>query len=353
MKNSTPTTTPPEPPLKKGGEGGIFIIAEAGVNHNGDVVLARKLIDAAVAAGADAVKFQSFRADSLVTQQALKAEYQTRNLGDSQLSQYEMLKALELKPEDFIFLKEYCDKKGILFMATPFDHESVDFLEGLVDRYKVSSGDCTNLPLLRQIASKKKQVILSTGMADLKEVRLAVETLKDCAPTLLHCTTNYPCPMEEVNLKAMFTLKKEFGLPVGYSDHTNGIEIAIAAAALGAIVIEKHFTLDRAMKGPDHRASLEPDDLGRMVASIRNLEKAMGDGIKAPRESELAIRNQARRSLVASRDLSSGTVLKKEDLDIKRPGTGIPPEKIDLVIGRRTKRDLTKDELLSLEALED
>lgn len=330
----------------------IFIIAEAGVNHNGDLNLARKLIDAAVEAGADAVKFQCFRADCLVTRDAPKAAYQTANLGDTDLSQYRMLQELELGDNDFRILKEDCDQKKIRFLVTPFDEGAVDLLEPLVDRYKISSGDCTNLPFLRTIAKKGKPVILSTGMSSLGEVRQAVKALEGVDITLLHCTTNYPCPPEEVNLRAMLTLKKEFGLSVGYSDHTEGIEIAVAAAAMGAEVIEKHFTLDRKMKGPDHRASLEPDELREMVRAIRKVSLVLGDGEKKPQPSELEIKKQAGRSLVASRDLLAGEILRETDFICKRPGTGIPPDQSERVIGKRLKRSLKRDETITFEVLE-
>jgi N-acetylneuraminate synthase/N,N'-diacetyllegionaminate synthase len=333
-------------------QGKIFIIAEAGVNHNGDLNLAQKLIDAAVEAGADAVKFQCFKADRLVTRDAAKAAYQTANLGGAGLSQHQMLKALELRDDDFRILKEDCDRKKICFLATPFDEEAVDLLEPLVDRYKISSGDCTNLPFLQVVAKKGKPVILSTGMSSLDEVRQAVKALEGVETTLLHCTTNYPCPPKEANLRAMLTLKKEFGLPVGFSDHTEGIEIAVAAAALGATVIEKHFTLDKKMKGPDHRASLEPNELKEMIHAIRTVEAALGDGIKRPQSSELEIRRQAARSLVAARDLKAGEILREEDFVCKRPGTGIPPDQSGKVIGKRLKKPLKRDDLITFEVLE-
>jgi len=328
----------------------VLIIAEAGVNHNGDIRIARRMISAAVKAGANAIKFQVFHAENLVTPSAPKAHYQRKGTGLKE-SQFKMLKKLELSHDDFISLKRECDRKKILFMATPFDEESADFLEPLVDRYKISSGDLTNTPFLRHVAGKTKPVILSTGMATLAEIREAVEILQEIPLTLLHCTTNYPCPMEEANLRAIQTLEKEFGLPVGYSDHTAGIEAAIAAAALGACVIEKHFTLDRKMKGPDHKASLEPDELTRMVASIRNVEKALGDGVKKPLPSELKIAKQARRSLAFARDLTAGSILTEEDLVAKRPGTGLPPGKRDQVVGRRITRNVSKDELVSKEVV--
>lgn len=315
----------------------IFLIAEAGVNHNGDPELAKKLIEAASRAGADAVKFQAFRSERLVTRR--------------DLSQLEMLRRLELSPEIFPVLKGHAEKCGILFLATPFDRESVDLLEPLVPLYKISSGDCTNLPFLRYIAGKGKPVILSTGMTTLDEVGEAVAVLKVVPVTLLHCTTNYPCPFDEVNLRGMLTLKKRFDLPVGYSDHTLGIEVPIAAAALGAEVIEKHFTLDRRMPGPDHQASLEPHELGELVRSIRNIERSLGDGIKKPQLSEIETVKAARRSLVFAQNLAAGSTIKEEHLEFKRPGTGLAPEKMNEILGRKLIRNVQKDDLVTLEVL--
>lgn len=328
----------------------VFIIAEAGVNHNGDVRIARRMIHAARKAGADAVKFQIFRAETLVTPKAPKARYQLKGTGAKE-SQFKMLKKLELTHTDFLSLKKECSRKEILFMATPFDEESVDFLEPLVDRYKISSGDLTNTPLLQHMARKGKPVILSTGMATMEEIQEAMDVLEGAPVTLLHCTTNYPCPFDEANLRAIVTLREEFNTPVGYSDHTAGIEAAIAAVALGATVVEKHFTLDRKMKGPDYKASLEPDELEKMVASIRIIERALGDGIKKPLPSELKIAKQARRSLAFARDLTAGSILTDGDLVAKRPGTGLSPGQKDQMVGRRITRDVAKDELLSPEVV--
>ena len=324
----------------------VFIIAEAGVNHNGDIRLAYKLVDAAKEAGADAVKFQTFKAENVVSKIAEKAEYQ-KETTNSEESQYEMIKKLELSFEDFVKIKDYCDKKGIIFLSTPFDYESVDFLESLVPLYKVGSGEITNLPFLEYIAKKGKPIILSTGMSTLGEVEEAVKTIINVTSSLplvlLHCVSNYPAKYEDVNLKAMLTLKEAFELPVGYSDHTLGIEIAIAAVALGAKVIEKHFTLDRGLPGPDHKASLEPDELKKMVKAIRNVEKALGSGVKRPTQSELKVMKVARRSLVATRDIRAGEVVKESDILIKRPGTGILPKFKEIIIGMRLTRDVKKD----------
>lgn len=329
----------------------VFIIAEAGVNHNGDLALAHRLIDAAAAAGVDAVKFQAFTAESLVTDSAGKAAYQSRNLGDATRTQREMLQALELQAEDFSILRRHCQASHVLFLATPFDPVTADWLEPLVDRYKIASGDCTNLPLLDHIAGKGKPVILSTGMADLDEVRAAVDVLR-VPLTLLHCTTNYPCPPEEVNLRALQTLRDTFNVPVGYSDHTEGIDIPVAAVALGATVIEKHFTLDRHLPGPDHRASLEPSELAAMVTAIRRVEAALGDGVKCPQPSERAVQVHARRSLVFARDLRAGQVLAAGDLVMKRPGSGLPPAQLSAVLGKRLRVAVQQDTLLSLDMLE-
>jgi len=323
-----------------------FIIAEAGVNHNGDIRLAYKLVDAAKEAGADAVKFQTFKAENVVSKIAEKAEYQ-KETTNSKESQYEMIKKLEFSFEDFVKIKDYCDKKGIIFLSTPFDYESVDFLKSLVPLYKIGSGEITNLPFLEYIAKKGKPIILSTGMSTLGEVEEAVKTITNVTSSLplilLHCVSSYPAKYEDVNLKAMLSLQEAFKLSVGYSDHTLGIEIAIAAVALGAKVIEKHFTLDRGLPGPDHKASLEPDELKKMVKAIRNVEKALGSGIKKAAQSELKVMKVARRSLVAARDIRAGEVVKESDILIKRPGTGILPKFKEIIIGMRLTRDVKKD----------
>lgn len=328
-----------------------FIIAEAGVNHNGDINIAKKLVDKAKEAGVDAIKFQTFRAENLVTKEAPKAEYQKETTGDG--SQFEMLKKLELSLEDHITLKRYCEEKGIMFISTPFDFESVDLLEKTdVSLYKVSSGDLTNLPLLSYIANKNKPIILSTGMANLGEVEEAVETISKAGndrTILLHCTSNYPTAYEDVNLRAMLTMKEAFKLPVGYSDHTIGIEIPIAAVALGAKVIEKHFTLDRNMKGPDHRASIEPDELKIMVRSIRNIELAMGDGIKRCNKSEEKSKFVSRKSIVAKYDIRKGQVITQDLIVYKRPASGLPPKFVKYILGKKARAEIGKDEVIDFE----
>lgn len=328
-----------------------FIIAEAGVNHNGDIELAKKLIDVAVEAHADAVKFQTFKAEKTIAAETPRATYQMQNMPEENENQLEMVKRLELKFEDFRILKEYCNSKGIMFLSTPFDFESVDILEPLVPLYKIASGEIINIPLLKHIASKGKPIILSTGMATLGEIEEAIEAIDEINPSiskiLLHCTTNYPTPFEEVNLRAMLTLKEAFKLPVGYSDHTLGIEVPVAAVALGAKVIEKHFTLDRNLPGPDHKASLEPDELKAMVIAIRNVEKALGDGIKRPNRSELEIMKVARKCLVAGRDIEKGEILKEKDIEIKRAGEGIQPKFKDIIVDMKINKSIKRDEPFS------
>jgi len=330
-----------------------FIIAEAGVNHNGSIELAKKLIDVAVDAGADAVKFQTFKAENIVTKNAPKAEYQKQTT-DTKESQYDMIKKLELDEEAHKELMKYCKNKNILFFTTPFDHESIELLNQLgLEIFKIPSGEITNLPYLRHIGRLKKKVILSTGMADLGEIEDAIDVLVDSGTTrenitLLHCTTEYPAPIEEVNLKAIVTLKEAFKLPVGYSDHTPGIEVPIAAVALGAVVIEKHFTLDKNLPGPDHKASLEPHELKQMVSAIRNIEKALGNGIKKPTQSELKNRNIARKSIVAKIRIKKGEIFTEENLTTKRPGTGISPIRWDELIGKTANRDYEEDELIEI-----
>ncbi|MGI9862422.1 N-acetylneuraminate synthase [Moorella naiadis] len=324
--------------------GRVFIIAEAGVNHNGSLELAKRLVDAAIESGADAVKFQTFKAEAVVNPNAERAQYQRENIPERDESQLEMIKRLELSYSQFQELHSYCRERGIMFLSSPFDMESIDFLAELgVTYFKVPSGEITNCPYLRRIANKKRPVILSTGMATLGEVEGAIQIIREAGATdiiLLHCTTNYPAPPEEVNLKAMLTMKQAFALPVGYSDHTMGIAIPIAAAALGAEVIEKHLTLDRTLPGPDHRASLEPGEFKEMVAAVRQVEKSLGDGIKRPAPGELAIMPAARRSLVAARDITAGEIVTEACLVAKRPGTGIPPSYWDLVVGRRARQDI-------------
>lgn len=323
----------------------VFIIAEAGVNHNGSMGLAKQMIDKAVLAGVDCIKFQTFKAENLVNKDAKKADYQVKNTGrnDSQLS---MLKKLELSFDDFLELKKYCDKQGIMFLSTPFDMESIEFLAPIMSVFKIPSGEITNLPYLRKINSYKKDVILSTGMATMDEIQDAINILKDCKITLLHCTTEYPCPYEGVNMRAMLTMKDKFGLSVGYSDHTKGIEIPIMAVAMGAEVIEKHFTLDKTMEGPDHKASLEPDELKAMVDAIRNVEKAFGNGIKEPQESEKKNIEIARKSIVAKCDIKKGEIFSENNLTVKRPATGISPMMWDKIIGTIAKKNYKEDDLI-------
>ena len=324
----------------------VFIIAEAGVNHNGSFDLAKQLVDKACEAGVDCVKFQTFKSENLVNKNAQKAEYQIENTRNND-SQFSMLKQLELSFEDFIELKKYCDSKGIMFLSTPFDLESIDFLATLnMPLFKIPSGEITNLPYLRKINSYKRDVILSTGMATLQEIKDALNVLKDCKVSLLHCTTEYPCPYESVNMKAMETLKKHFNLPVGYSDHTKGIEIPVMAVSIGAEIIEKHFTLDKNMEGPDHKASLEPDELKNMVQAIRNVEKAFGTGIKEPQEAEKKNMDIARKSIVAKCDIKKGDIFTEDNLTVKRPGNGICPMKWDEIIGTKANKDYKEDELI-------
>ena len=330
----------------------VFIIAEAGVNHNGKLELAYKLVDAAVEAGADAVKFQTFKPEKVVSKFATKAEYQKETTGLVE-TQLEMIKKLDLGYDAFVELKKYCDKKGIVFLSSPFDLDSLEFLDQLgLDIFKIPSGEITNLPYLRKLGSLNKQVIMSTGMADLKEVKESLDVLISCGTdkkviTVLHCNTEYPTPFDDVNLKAMLTIRDELSVKVGYSDHTPGIDVPVAAVALGAEVIEKHFTLDKNMEGPDHRASLEPDKLKDMVSAIRNIEKAMGNGIKKPSPSELKNKPIARKSIVAARDIQKGEMFTEENLTVKRPGTGISPMRWDEIIGQKAERNYKADELIS------
>jgi N-acetylneuraminate synthase len=327
----------------------VFIIAEAGVNHNGSLDLAVRLIDAAKASGADAVKFQTFRADLLATRSAQKAPYQERTAAGAE-SQFEMLQRLELDEAAHRRLISHCREVGIQFLSSPFDSQSADLLAALdVPLFKVPSGEITNLPFLEYLARKGRPLILSTGMSTLAEVEEAVRVLETAGATkltLLHCVTEYPAPFEQVNLRAMQTLRSAFGLPVGYSDHTPGIEIAVAAVALGAEVVEKHFTLDRSLPGPDHSASLEPQELRQMVEAIRHVEAALGTGIKAPAPCELPNLPIARKSLVAARPLSAGHRLEQGDLDIKRPGNGIAPKLLPELTGRTLRVSLSKDETI-------
>jgi N,N'-diacetyllegionaminate synthase len=328
-----------------------LIIAEAGVNHNGDMKLAERLIDVAAESGADCVKFQTFSADRLVTAAARKAEYQAQST-DSGESQYEMLRQLELTRAMHERLIAHCESRGIRFFSTAFDTRSADMLVELgVDSFKIPSGEITNLPYLRHVGRHGKPVILSTGMSRLGEIEAALEILTQAGTareliTVLHCNTEYPTPMRDVNLRAMCAIRDAFGVRVGYSDHTPGIEIAIAAVALGAVVIEKHFTIDKTLPGPDHKASLEPDELKAMVSSIRNIELALGDGIKRPSGSELKNIGVARKSIVAARRIECGEPFTVENLATKRPGTGLSPMLWDQLLGKMALRAYERDDLI-------
>ena len=328
-----------------------LVIAEAGVNHNGDINLAKKLVDAAADAGADVVKFQTFQANQLVTEQAKKAAYQQQELGQSQ-GQLAMLQQLELKPERHRELINHCRKKKIEFLSTAFDLPSIELLASLnIKRWKIPSGEITNLPYLRQIGAQGQSVFLSTGMANLSEIEAALGVLEQAGTPLsqitgLHCTTEYPAPSEEVNLRAMTNIAQAFGVAVGYSDHTEGIAVPIAAVAMGATVIEKHLTLDRNLPGPDHKASLEPDELAAMVQGIRTIEQALGDGIKRPTPSEQGNLPVVRKSLVAACPIRAGELFSEANLTTKRPGTGLSPMQWDYWIGRPASRDFAPDELI-------
>ncbi len=342
------------------GRDSIFIIAEAGVNHNGSLELAKKLVDVAKEAGADAVKFQSFTTENIATQFAPKAGYQKRTT-DEKESQFEMLKKLELKARDFVELKEYCDKKGILFLSTPHTVDTLEYLDNIMPAYKIGSGDLTNLPVLEEIAKRQKPMIISTGMANLEEVKEYINTVKKINDKLivLHCTTEYPCKREDVNLRAMETLMKEFpDLPIGYSDHTEGIEVSLMAAKLGAQVIEKHFTLDKNMPGPDHKASMNPQELKEMVNRIKREEYPELDEIvlglsdKKPTKIEIDNAKIARKSLVTNFFVPKGTILTKEMIGIKRPGTGIMPKYLNNILGKKTLKDLVPTELIDIGDIE-
>lgn len=327
----------------------VFIIAEAGDNHNGNFDLALQLVDKAVEAGADCVKFQTFVTENVVSKFAEKADYQKENTGTEE-NQYEMVKKLELSFDQFREIQEYCKKKKILFLSTPFDLDSIAFLQEIeIPFWKIPSGEITNLPYLKKIAGTRQDIILSTGMCTIEEIGSAVSVLKENgagAITLLHCNTEYPTPFEDVNLRAMKTMSEVFGLPVGYSDHTTGIEVSVAAVAMGAVVIEKHFTLDKNMEGPDHKASLEPGELKQMVESIRHIEQALGDGMKRPSPSEQKNIGIARKSIVARRDITKGELFTEENLYIKRPGNGISPMRWYELIGKKAVKDFKEDELI-------
>ena len=330
------------------------IIAEAGVNHNGSFDVAKRLVDAAVDAGADIIKFQIFNTDKLVAKSAKKADYQIKHTHNSGDSQYEMLKKLELSNEQHVALKKYCELKGIKYFSTAFDLDSIDFLASMhIGLWKIPSGEITNYPYLKKVSKFREPVIMSTGMCDECDIHNAINVLLKFGVTknqitILHCNTQYPTPFEDVNLRAMLTIQKDFGTKVGYSDHTKGIEVPIAAVALGASVIEKHFTLDRGMEGPDHKASLEPSELKDMVAAIRNIELSLGDGVKKVSQSEAKNISVARKSIVAYSIIRKGDILSEQNITIKRPGTGISPMLWEEVIGTKAVKDYQPDDLISL-----
>lgn len=338
-----------------GKAGEVFVIAEAGVNHNGDKTIAKKLIDAAIWAGADAIKFQTYKTEKLVTAYADMAKYQKDNIGVSD-SQFNMLKKLEVSFNDFKELKEYCEEKGIMFLSTPFDFESAHFLNSIgMEAFKISSGDLTNIPLIEYISKYNKPIILSSGMATLGEIEEALSTiygsnLKDVA--VLHCTTNYPAKLESVNLRAMITIRDAFEVVCGYSDHTEGIFVSVAATSMGANIIEKHFTLDKNMQGPDHKASLEPNELKEMINNIRNIQIAMGSSIKMFTKSEEETRTVARKSIVASRNIAAGEIISMEDMEFKRPGTGLMPKYYKDILGKRSRKNIGIDEQIDFSMIE-
>lgn len=331
-----------------------LIIAEAGVNHNGSIDMAMQLIDAAAEAGVDYVKFQTFKAENLVTKSATKAEYQQRNMGKGDNSQYAMLKKLELSSQQHYELIEYCKKRGVKFFSTAFDFESIDFLASLhLGLWKIPSGEITNYPYLKKIASYHEPVILSTGMSTMEEIEAAIAVLTKFGVqkeqvTVLHCNTEYPTPMSDVNLAAMQDIRQRLGVTVGYSDHTQGIEVPIAAVALGAEIIEKHFTLNRTLSGPDHKASLEPTELVAMVSAIRNIEQAIGNSHKVVSVSESKNKVIARKSIVAAKNICKGEIFTEDNLTVKRPGNGVNPMQWETVMGQKAIRDFEEDELIEL-----
>lgn len=331
-----------------------FVIAEAGVNHNGDLQMALQLVDAAAKAGANAIKFQTFKTEHLVTPYAQKATYQKQTTSVHE-SQFDMLKRLELSPENHKIILAHCKEKNILFMSTPFEEDSANFLESLnISVFKIPSGEITNLPFLNHVAKKQIPLIVSTGMSHLGEVEAAIDTISGTGNNqlaLLHCISNYPTVPADVNLKAMYTLHTAFGYPVGYSDHTEGIEITLAAVALGACIIEKHFTLDRTLPGPDHQASLEPQELCELIEGIRKVESALGSGHKIPASSEKNSASVIRKSLVASQNISKGETLTENVIAIRRPGTGLPPAMRAFLVGRTTKVDISEGTVISLDML--
>lgn len=328
----------------------VYVIAEVGVNHNGSFELACKLVDVAKAAGADCIKFQTFKSKNLVSRNAQKAEYQKKTTGEG--SQVDMLKALELSFDEFRDLKAYCDSVGIAFLSTPFDFDSIQFLNSIdMPFWKIPSGEITDYPYLVALARTGKPIVLSTGMSDMDDIAAAIRVLRENGAAdikLLHCNTEYPTPFEDVNLRAMMTMRNAFGLEVGYSDHTKGIEVPVAAVAMGATIIEKHITLDRNMEGPDHRASLEPDELTAMITGIRNIEKALGDGNKKPSPSEKKNISVARKSIVAKCRIRKGELFTENNITVKRPGTGISPMKWSSIVGTKATRDFEEDELIEV-----
>ena len=328
----------------------VLIIAEAGVNHNGDINIAKKLVASAKESGADIIKFQTLNADKLVSKYAMKADYQISNTDNG--TQLDMLKKLSLSKDEFIVLKDYCNECGIVFLSSPFDIESIEFLNSIdIPFWKIPSGEITNYPYLVKIANTNKDIVMSTGMSEIPEISDAIKVLQENGAgkiTLLHCNTEYPTPYPDVNLKAMLALKDKFNLDVGYYDHTLGVEVPIAAAAMGAKIIEKHFTLDKKMAGPDHKASLEPDELKLMINSIRNIECALGDGIKKVTNSERKNINAARKSIIAKKPIKKGEVFSADNITTKRPGNGISPMLWNEVIGKVSNKDFNEDDLIEL-----
>jgi len=332
----------------------VFIIAEAGVNHNGDLNIAKKLVDVAVNAGADAVKFQTFKSEKLTVSDVKSPDYANKNLG-KETNQLDMLKKYELEYTDFEKLKQYCDKKGIVFLSTPHSFDAIDFLEKLVSAYKFGSGDITNIPALKHAAEKGKPMILGTGMSTMQEVKTAVNAIKSVGNNqivVLHCTTNYPSSSDEVNLNAMVSMKKELNCLVGYSDHTLSILVPSIAAVLGAVILEKHFTIDKKLPGPDHKASIEPEELKEMIKQIREAEKILGSFEKKPTKSEGKNLNLVRKSIVAKEKIEKGTEITEKMLDFKRPGTGIKPSEIDEIVGKKAKITIQKNEILKTDMVD-
>ena len=332
----------------------LFIIAEAGVNHNGSIDIAKKLVDEAANAGADAIKFQTYKSENVVSNNVKSADYVKQNLG-KEIDQKSLLKKYELKYDDFKILKNYCDTKNIIFLSTPHSFDAIDFLEPLVPAYKFGSGDITNIPSLVYAASKGKPLIIGTGMSTLDEVKRAVKEIKKTGNQqiiLLHCTTSYPCPIEQVNLNAMKTMQKELGCLVGYSDHTLDTLVPVIARSMGAVILEKHFTLDRGQPGPDHKASLEPVELKKMVQDVRRAEIILGSNIKKPTDDEEKIKKIVRKSIVAGTDIEKGTIIKENMFSYKRPGTGINPSEINKLIARKAKRKISENELIDLNMIE-